>query len=281
MKKERTLLAVFAHPDDEVFGIGGTLARYAAEGVHVVLICATRGEVGEIAEGTMATPETLGQVREEELRCAAEALGIHEIMFLGYRDSGMTGTPENDDPRAFMNAPSDEVVAQLVGIIRQVRPQVVITFDPDGGYGHPDHIAIHHHTLAAFDAVGDPLSYLDQGPSWMPDRLFYTVISRSLMSNMRIRMEELGLDTSEFDSFEEMGEFGWPDSQIHLTLDASASVHAKWKAFDCHHTQFSGDNLLFRLPEMEMKQILRYEHLALARPETSPKTRLADLFGSI
>src|SRR5512136_446111 len=114
----QTLLALFAHPDDEAFGTGGTIAHYASDGTCVTLVCTTRGEVGEIAEGTGATPETLGEVREAELRCAAETVGVRELIFLGYRDSGMAGTPENADPRAYVNAPADEVVPRLVGIIR-------------------------------------------------------------------------------------------------------------------------------------------------------------------
>ena len=104
------LLAIFAHPDDEAFGTGGTLACYAATGAEVTLVCATRGEVGEIADPSYATRETLGQVREGELRCAAETVGVREVIFLGYRDSGMAGTAENRDPRAFVNAPAEEVV---------------------------------------------------------------------------------------------------------------------------------------------------------------------------
>ncbi|MCK4977255.1 MAG: PIG-L family deacetylase, partial [Anaerolineales bacterium] len=118
------LLAVFAHPDDEAFGTGGTIACYATSGVDVVLVCATRGEAGEISDPIFATPETLGQVREEELRCAADTMGVKDLIFLDYRDSGMAGTPENDDPRAFINAPADAVISTLVGIIRRVQPQI-------------------------------------------------------------------------------------------------------------------------------------------------------------
>ena len=167
-----TLLALFAHPDDEAFGTGGTIAHYASDGTCVTLVCTTRGEVGEIAEGTGATPETLGEVREGELRCAAETMGISELIFLGYRDSGMVDTSENADPRAYINAPAEEVVPRLVGIIRRVQPQVVITFEPNGGYGHPDHIAIHRHTVAAFHAAADPSRYPEQGQPGRPTGSF-------------------------------------------------------------------------------------------------------------
>ena len=119
----QSLLAVYAHPDDEAFGSGGTIARYAAEGFCTYLVCATRGEVGEISDPSLATPETLGAVREGELRCAAETMGVAELIFLDYRDSGMVGTSENEDPRAFVNAPAEAVVQQLVSILRRLRPQ--------------------------------------------------------------------------------------------------------------------------------------------------------------
>ena len=144
----RSLLAVFAHPDDETFGGGGLLARYAAEGVRVSMVCAPRGEVGEISDPSLATRENLGEVRERELRDACRVLGIEEPIILGYRDSGMAGTSDNANPRAFSQADQEEVVEKVVEIIRRERPHVLVTFDPNGGYGHPDHIRIHQATLA-------------------------------------------------------------------------------------------------------------------------------------
>jgi LmbE family N-acetylglucosaminyl deacetylase len=289
MTEQRTLLAIFAHPDDEAFGTGGTLARYAGEGVRVALVCATRGEAGAIADPSLATPETLGQVREAELRCAAEALGISEVLFLGYRDSGMAGTSENEDPRAFVNAPAEEVVPRLVGIIRRLRPQVVVTFEPNGGYGHPDHIAIHRHTVAAFHAAGDPDRYPDQGAAlrpgsvqaWRPARLFYTAIPRSFFVQMRERLGALGVDTGEFARFEERGATGWPDEEIHVALDVSATIEVKWAALQCHRTQFGPDNLFRRLPEHMLKEMMTREHFALAWPEPAPGLRLPELFAEL
>ena len=188
-----TLLAIFAHPDDEAFGTGGSLSRYAASGAQVALICATRGEVGEISDSSFATPETLGEVRESELRCAAETMGVNELIFLDYRDSGMVGTPENDDPRAFINASASEVVQSLVSAIRRIQPDVVVTFEPNGGYGHPDHIAIHKHTVAAFHAAADPAYHAPGGP-WQAARLFYTAIPRSFFLEMRRQLQEAGED---------------------------------------------------------------------------------------
>jgi LmbE family N-acetylglucosaminyl deacetylase len=204
-------------------------------------------------------------------------LGIAELEFLGYRDSGMAGTPENDDPRAYVNADAEEVIARLVGIIRRVRPDVVVTFEPNGGYGHPDHIAAHQHTLAAFHAAADPARYPEQGKAWQASNLFYTAIPRSFFLDMREELEAIGEDTSQFARFEESG-VGWPDDQIHVTLDVAEKIEAKWAALNCHGTQFGPDNLFRRLPEEVMKHLLSSEHFALAWPKATPGQQLADLF---
>src|SRR3990170_1624490 len=153
---DRALLAVLAHPDDESFGPGGTLALYASRGVQVHLLCATRGEVGTVAPDLMAGHATIGDLRQAELECAAEHLGLTGVHFLGYRDSGMPGSPDNQHPQALAAAPIEEIARRVAGYIRQIRPQVVITFDPLGGYRHPDHIAIHRATVVALDVARDP-----------------------------------------------------------------------------------------------------------------------------
>src|SRR5713226_8974309 len=174
----KRLLGVFAHPDDEGTMSGASL-EYSTLGVETGLVCATRGEVGEIADPTLATPENLGEVREGEMRAAAEVLGVHNLWFLGYRDSGMEGTPENEDPRAFAQANAAEVVGKLVAIIRQFRPQVMVTFDETGGYGHPDHIAIYRHTTSALHAAADAVQYPELGPAYSVSKLYYTSFPRS------------------------------------------------------------------------------------------------------
>lgn len=164
----RTLLAVFAHPDDESFGTGGLIALRSSMGDRVALVTATRGEAGEISDPALADRDNVGQVREAELRAAADVLGVGELTILGYRDSGMEGTDDNSHPNAFASAPAEEVIARLVGIMRRLRPEVVITFDETGGYGHPDHIAANRFTTAAFGASGDPSKYPDEGEPWKP-----------------------------------------------------------------------------------------------------------------
>jgi len=275
--KTRSILAVFAHPDDEAFGTGGSLAHYAEKGAHVALVCATRGEVGEISDPALATPDTLGEVRENELRCAADSMGVQQVIFLGYRDSGMVGTAENYDPRAFINAPGEVVVRQLVGIIRDIQPHVIVTFEPNGGYGHPDHIAIHRHTVAAYFAAADPSAYPELGSPWQALRLFYTAIPKSFFRSMKEQMMEQGLDTSQLARLEEDGA-GWPDDQVDLTLDVSDMVQAKWEALNCHRTQFGPNNLFRLLPEASVKTLMSYEHFALAYPEHAAGLQLNDLF---
>ncbi|UCH60982.1 MAG: PIG-L family deacetylase [Anaerolineales bacterium] len=276
----KTLLAVYAHPDDEAFGTGGSLTHYTAQGIRVVLVCATRGEVGEISDPSYATPETLGQVRESELRCAAETMGISEVIFLDYRDSGMAGTAENEDPRAFINAPADEVIAKVVAIIRRVQPDIVVTFEPNGGYGHPDHIAIHKHTVAAFRAASDPSSHPGLGTAWKPQRLFYSAIPRSFFREMVEQLKALGENVSDFERFEEEGR-GWPDEKVNVTIDVSKTVEAKWEALECHRTQFGPANLFKRLPEKDVKKLMSREYYALAWPEQEPGSKLPDLFAGL
>jgi len=276
----RSLLAVFAHPDDEAFGSGGTLARYAAEGVHIMLVCATRGEVGEISDPALATPETLGNVREAELRNAAQVLGLTDVRFLGYRDSGMAGTDNNQHPDAFVNTAAEPVVAQLVRLIRLLQPQVVLTFDPHGGYGHPDHIAIHQHTVAAVHAAGDAQRYPGQGSPWQVARLFYPVFTRGMLYKMRDLLVAANVDTSQFDRLAE-SDIGWPDDQVHAVLDVKSVVDVKWSALHAHRTQFGPNNPFRQLPEELAKQLMSREHFALAWPEPEPGLQLDDLFAGV
>lgn len=273
-----TILATFAHPDDETFGSGGTFARYAAAGSRVVLVCTTRGEVGEISDPALATPETLGEVREGELRCAAAALGISEVIFLGYRDSGMIGTAENDDERAYIKAPADEVVRRLAGIIRTERPAVIVTFDPTGGYGHPDHIAIHHQTTAALQAAADAACAPELGPAWQAARLCYVAIPRSGFRQMRDALAAHGEDVSLFDRFEESGA-GTADEDIHIRIDVTEHVPAKEAAFACHRTQFGGDGPFQRVPREVMQRIMSTEHFSIGWPATAPQD--GDLYADL
>jgi LmbE family N-acetylglucosaminyl deacetylase len=170
--EKKVLLAVLAHPDDETFGMGGTLAYYAEQGVEVHLVCATRGEVGEVEPGMLEGYQSIGELRENELRCAARHLGLAGVHFLDFRDSGMAGSPENHHPQALAAADLDAVAEKVVYYMRTLKPQVVVTFDPIGGYMHPDHIAIQRATVRAFHA-GVRRIYSGAGGSWQPQKLYF------------------------------------------------------------------------------------------------------------
>ena len=279
-EKQPGLLAVFAHPDDESAATGGTLAYYAQRGFRVGLVCATRGEIGEISDPKLAVMDNLGVVREQELRNAASALGISDLILLEYRDSGMAGTADNDHPDALCNAAADDVVSSLVGIIRDHRPGVVITFDPEGGYGHPDHMAIHHHTVAAFKAAADGSLYPDRGEPWSPSRLFYTVFTKGTFAGMRERLQKFGADSTELDGWESVANL-WDDDAVHVRMDLASVADAKWDALNAHRTQFGEDNIFSRIPVEEAKAALAGETFVLAQPAPAPGIRLPDLFDGI
>jgi LmbE family N-acetylglucosaminyl deacetylase len=282
MTDRPTLLGIFAHPDDEVLGAGGTLARYATEGARVGLVIATRGEAGEIVRPGAATPETLAAVREQEMRCSAASLGVHDLIFLDFRDSGMADTPENEHPEAFINAPAGEVLRGLVAVIRGLRPHVVMTFEPYGGYGHPDHIAANRHTLSALVAAADPLQYADEGPAWQVSRLFYPLITDDLVLEIKARVAAVGGDISGYDELiEGRRAAGVPSYEIHTVIDVSGFVEQKWAAWNCHQTQFGPGSRFRRLPDSDMMELLSRESYHLAFPEPVPGLRLEGLFADL
>jgi LmbE family N-acetylglucosaminyl deacetylase len=192
----------------------------------------------------------------------------------------MSGTPENQDPRAFINAPAEQVVRQLAELIRRIRPDVVMTFEPNGGYGHPDHIAIHQHTVAAFHAAASPDYLPELGRIWQARRLFYTAIPRSFFLEMRRQMEEAGLQPEDMEPLDDP-DIGWPDELVNVQIDVSPSVDQKWDALHCHRTQFGPGNLFRRLPEDQVKRLMSQEHFALAWPEPAPGLRMDDLFSGL
>lgn len=244
------------------------MALYANQGAHIELVCATRGEAGEISDPALATLATLAKVREEELRCSAETLGISNVTFMGFRDSGMAGTEDNNHVEALANAPAEVVVPKLVEIIRRVRPHVILTFEPYGGYGHPDHVAIHYHTLAAHEAAADGDYRPELGQVWQTPRLFYPVVIGEMFEELIRRLEARGADVSEFKQrMEEGRDKRWPKEKVNVTMDVAATVDRKFAAFHCHRTQFGADNLFVKLPEDEIKTLLSTEYLYLARPE--------------
>lgn len=233
------LLAVLAHPDDESFGAGGTLARYAWMGAQVDLICATGGEEGEAEERYLVGYSSLAERRAAELMCAAQSLGLHHVIHLGYRDSGMAGTPANQHAQALAAQPLATVVDRLVVLLRQLRPHVIITFDPIGGYRHPDHIAIHQATVAAFQAAGDPAYQTDALLPWQVQKLYYQTFPRQLLRTAVRLMPLFGYDPRRFGRNHDVDLVALADVDfpVHARIDTLAVVEARIAAGRCHASQ--------------------------------------------
>ena len=242
MDARRTLLAVHAHPDDEVIGTGGILARYAAEGVRTVLVTCTDGAVGEISDPSLATPENLAEVRSHELDESVRLLKVSRLVKLGYRDSGMAGTADNTNPASFNQANLDEAIQRVVEVVREERPQIIVTYDERGGYGHPDHIRAHQVAVAAFERTRDA----DHAPS----KLYYAVVPRSALLRFAERIRAAGIP-SPFSEVRESTEdipFGVPDELVTTLVDVSRYVDAKRAALQAHRTQMGPDQFFMKLP---------------------------------
>ncbi|HLH22203.1 MAG TPA: N-acetyl-1-D-myo-inositol-2-amino-2-deoxy-alpha-D-glucopyranoside deacetylase [Chloroflexota bacterium] len=276
-----TLMAVHAHPDDEAIGTGGTLARYAAEGVRTVLVTCTDGAVGEIVDPTVATPETLAAVRADELRTASELLGVSALHCLGYRDSGMMGTPENDDPRSFWRADLDEATGRLVALIRQERPQVIVTYDENGFYGHPDHIQTNRVSVAAFHAAGDPARYPEQGLApWAPSKLYYAAVPISRLREFGRRLRELDIEAPFGENADEP-EFGTPDERIVATIDARPYARVKREALAVHRSQVGPETFFLLLPPPVWEETMGTEYFERPISTVPAPAHEDDLFAGL
>jgi LmbE family N-acetylglucosaminyl deacetylase len=282
MKKLR-VLATYGHPDDEG-QVTGTLARFLRLGAEVTLLCATRGEVGEISDPGLGTPETLGYVRELELRAAMGQIGLADVRFLPYRDSGMAGTPENADPRCLHAQAAETVVGQLVYLMRELRPHVVFTWDPSGGYGHPDHIAVNRHTLAAFQQSGEPTAFPESGEPWAPKRLFWGAFTMKRFAGMYLELERRGLLPEPIDP-ERRKRFDLamqePDPLVSLVHDVSDLVDEKRRAAGMHRSQFGENSMFARIPQDLRDRFYGEERFYQAEPawmrDQEPATGLAEL----
>jgi LmbE family N-acetylglucosaminyl deacetylase len=237
-----TLLVCLAHPDDETFGMGGTLALYTRRGVQVHLVCATRGDVGDVDRELMRGFKSIAERRESELRCAAGILGLAGVYFLGYRDSGMPGSADNQHPNALAAQPVDEVAAKVVHYMRLLHPQVVVTHDPIGGYKHPDHIAMHRATVRAFELAADP-DFCSELPPFKPQKLYYQTMPKSLL-RWAVRLAPLlGMDTHHFgrnrdiDLASLVAEGDFP---THARINCRSVGTIRDEATNCHTSQLGG-----------------------------------------
>jgi N-acetyl-1-D-myo-inositol-2-amino-2-deoxy-alpha-D-glucopyranoside deacetylase len=239
MTKAPVFLSVLAHPDDESFGMGGTLAHYARQGCDVYLICATHGEAGDVEPQHLEGFSSIAELRESELLCASEHLGLKEVFFLPYRDSGMPGSPDNKHPEAQINASVDEVAGKVVKYIREIKPDVVLTFDPIGGYRHPDHIHIHNATVLAFKHSADPSFHPEVGLPFQPSKLYFHTFPRWFLRIIVNVMPIFGRDPTKFGrngdiDMKAIAEVNFP---THAKIDIRDVLKVKAAASACHASQ--------------------------------------------
>ncbi len=261
--------------------MGGTLASVAAAGNPVTVVTATRGEAGEIhnREDADEVRDRLGEIRTSELIAALEVLGVGQPVFLGYRDSGMMGTPENQNSDAFWQADFFEAVGRLVRIVREHRPDVVTAYDPFGGYGHPDHIQVHRIGTAAYWAAADVGRFpvTDYGEPWMPSKLYWATWSRDRMIKVRRQMTSdlgAGVETEE-------PSVGSLEDHITTTIDIGEVFDLKHQALLCHDTQFSADSWIRTLPSDVLRGFIGFESLTLVHSAVECAADDPNLFAGI
>jgi mycothiol S-conjugate amidase len=264
----RVLLAVFAHPDDESFGPGGTLAKYAAEGVEVWLVCATDGNAGTVDASMLTGYATTGQLRAAELCCAAQTLGLAGVDWLGYRDSGMAGAAENQHPDSLYQAPLDQVAGQIVASVRRHRPQVILCDNQFGGYGHPDHIKLHQATVEAFRAAADPACYPEAGPPHQAERLYHPAFSAGWMKPLVRLMPLIGRDPRRFGRNHDVDllqMLSW-ESPAHVKVDVRPYLETKLRASACHRSQGGPMEMFKRAPKWLVRRLMGSESFTQGYP---------------
>ncbi|MDW3850102.1 MULTISPECIES: N-acetyl-1-D-myo-inositol-2-amino-2-deoxy-alpha-D-glucopyranoside deacetylase [Micromonospora] len=268
---DRRLLLVHAHPDDESIGTGATMAHYAATGAHVTLVTCTLGEEGEIhvpalAQLCAAEADQLGGYRIGELAAACAALGVTDHRFLGgagrYRDSGMMGLATNEHPRAFWQADLDTAAGYLVEVIREVRPQVLVTYDPDGFYGHPDHIQAHRVAMRAVE--------LAAAEGIAPAKVYWTAMPRSVLdAGLETFTESSDNPFAGIESADELP-FGTPDAEIAARIDGTDQHAAKEAAMRAHATQIPANSWLYSIAGNFGGEFMGVEYFTLAVGEKGP-----------
>lgn len=267
-----TLLLVHAHPDDEAISTGGAMMKAKADGHRVVLVTATRGEAGEIYNMDEATSRPrLGEIRTRELEDAARILGVDRLVFLGYRDSGMVRTADNDNPSSFHKAPLQDAAGKLIDVLREETPDVVVTYAEDGQYGHPDHVKAHQTTLAALDQM------LRSSEPWTPKKLYYTAIPRSLMQAFMENMpEEIRAQQNP-----DMQMQGTPDELVTARIDVSPYVMRKRDAFRAHISQNDPESWFTKIQDQLYELAFGTEYYQLARGKPGSALPEEDLFAGV
>lgn len=267
-----TIFLVHAHPDDESIATGGVMLRASQEGHRVVLVTATRGEEGEIHNMDEASVRPrLAEVRTDELRRACEILHVDRLEFLGYRDSGMAGTPANDNPASFHQAPLHEAAARLADLLREERPEVVVTYTSDGIYGHPDHVKAHHTTVAALDLL--------EREGWRPAKFYLQAVPRSFIAQMMEQAQKAGIDTSTMGMANRI--MGIPDEEITTQVDVRDLVEQKRAAFAAHVSQNNPNSPFATMAEQVFVAAFGTERFVLARGARADERPERSLFDGI
>ncbi|MCH0540096.1 N-acetyl-1-D-myo-inositol-2-amino-2-deoxy-alpha-D-glucopyranoside deacetylase [Streptomyces sp. MUM 203J] len=288
----RRLLLVHAHPDDESINNGATMAKYAAEGAQVTLVTCTRGEEGEVIPPALAhlapdREDRLGPYRVGELAAAMKELGVTDHRFLGgpgaYRDSGMMGLPQNERPGAFWSADLDEAAAHLVAVIRETRPQVLVTYDPDGGYGHPDHIQAHRVAMRAADLAADPAYAPELGAPYAIAKIYWNRVPRPVaeagFAALRTATDVTFPGAGTIEDIPGVVD----DGAVTAHIDGTPYADRKAAAMRAHATQVTVQGAFFALSN-ELGQPLfsdEYYELARGEPGAPEGRRETDLFAGV
>ncbi|MEV0846289.1 PIG-L family deacetylase [Streptomyces sp. NPDC049954] len=270
-----TLMAVHAHPDDEATSTGGVLARYAAEGVRTVLVTCTDGGCGDGPGGVKPgdpghDPAAVVSMRRRELEASCDVLKVSDLETLDYADSGMMGWPSNEAPRAFWQTPVEEAAARLAELMRHYRPDVVVTYDENGFYGHPDHIQAHRITMAAVEMAA------------LTPKVYWTTVPRSGMQRFGEIMREFGGDMPEPDPAEAaaMAEIGLPDEEITTWVDTTAFSGQKFDALAAHASQ--GENIFFlKMGKDRFGELMGVETFVRVKDSTGADVPENDLFAGL
>jgi len=273
------------HPDDESSATGGMLAHYAAIGVRTAVATCTGGEEGEIHDPDLdpvADFPRLGEIRKRELQAACDILGVSVIRMLGFRDSGMLGTPANEHPEAFCKADQVEAVGRLVRVIRELRPRVMVTEPVGGGYEHPDHVRCHSLSVDAFHAASDSTAYPEAGPAWQVEK-FYALgqIDDGRWEELIPEFKAAGMDVSWLERRKEEQEQRPGPEAATVALDVRAYTEIQRQALFAHRTQIPLDGFWARMPEGLRRRAFATAYFLRLHPEVVPGEREYDLLDGL
>ncbi len=261
------------------------MARYAHEGVRVVLICATRGEEGDILNPHMDKPgikERMPELREAELETACDILGVHKVYQLGYRDSGMPETESNKNPAAFCNAPPEEAIGKIVEIIRAERPQVVLCYDESKGYEHPDHVKVHEWGTRAYHEAGASDRFAGAGAPWAPSKLYYfATFTRRRFQSLHDAAVAEGIESPYVGWLENWDKIGFQEPDITTQVDCSDYIELRSKALLAHATQIDPDSFWFAIPDEMQQKVYPWEDYTLVASDRDFEVPEDDLFAGL